>query len=256
MGVAGSRPSHFDAGTAYVAFDRHTFGDMTPYVYKTTDYGKTWTRIVGARRKGVRGYAHVIKEDTVKPDLLFVGTEFGLWISIDGGAHWAQFKGGDFPAVAVRDLAVQPRDARSRARDARPRHLDHRRPHAAARARRRRRSTAKRAFLPARPVAAAHAARSAAGPRATRASSAPTRPAAPMITYYQRARHLFGKLKLEVLDAKGKLIDTLPASKRRGINRVTWSMRVKPPRVPPRRADRVQLDAGPARAARHVHACG
>ena len=83
---------------------------MTPYVYKTTDFGKTWTRIV-APEQGVRGYAYVIKEDTVKPDLLFVGTEFGLWISPDGGTHWAQFKGGNFPSVAVRDLAVQSRDS-------------------------------------------------------------------------------------------------------------------------------------------------
>ena len=87
------------------------FGDMTPYVYVTTDYGKTWNALVdGKDTKGVRGYAHVIKEDPVDPQLLFLGTEFGLWISIDGGAHWAQFKGGHLPAVAVRDLAVQPRD--------------------------------------------------------------------------------------------------------------------------------------------------
>ena len=58
----------------------------------------------------MRGYAHVIKEDPLEPQLLFLGTEFGLWISVDGGAHWAQFKGGDIPPVAVRDLAVQPRD--------------------------------------------------------------------------------------------------------------------------------------------------
>ena len=54
-----------------------------------------------------------------------------------------------------------------------------------------------------------------------------------VITYYQRSRHLFGKLKLEVLDAQGRVIDELPASKRRGLNRVVWSMREKPPRVPP-----------------------
>ena len=58
----------------------------------------------------MRGYAHVIKEDVVKPNLLFLGTEFGLWVSIDGGKAWAQFKGSRFPAVAVRDLAIQPRD--------------------------------------------------------------------------------------------------------------------------------------------------
>src|SRR5205814_2328118 len=98
-----------DAATAYATVDRHTYGDMAPYVFKTTDYGKTWTRIVGPQQ-GVRGYAHVIKEDSQKRNLLFVGTEFGLWISVDGGKAWAEFKGNDFPAVAVRDLAVQPRD--------------------------------------------------------------------------------------------------------------------------------------------------
>src|SRR5213595_1199577 len=103
--------SNFDPGTAYAAFDRHTFGDMAPYVFKTTDYGKTWTPLASAQdAKGVRGFAHVIKEDLVKPDLLFLGTEFGLWVSIDGGKKWAQFKGNHFPAVAVRDLAIHPRD--------------------------------------------------------------------------------------------------------------------------------------------------
>src|SRR5437764_11464716 len=104
--------SNFDAATAYAAFDRHTFGDMAPYVFRTTDYGKTWTPLVSAQdAKGIRGYAHVIKEDLEKPDLLFLGTEFGLWVSIDGGKNWAQFKGNHFPAVAVRDLAIQPRES-------------------------------------------------------------------------------------------------------------------------------------------------
>src|SRR5262245_55421282 len=103
--------SNFDAGTAYAAFDRHTFGDFAPYVYKTTDYGQTWTPLVTPNdSKTVHGYAHVIKEDAVKSDLLFLGTEFGLWVSIDGGKNWAQFKGNHFPAVAVRDLAIQSRD--------------------------------------------------------------------------------------------------------------------------------------------------
>src|SRR5438067_11238259 len=84
---------------------------MAPYVFRTTDYGKTWTALVSDKdAKGVRGYAHVIKEDLEKSDLLFLGTEFGLWVSIDAGKNWAQFKGNHFPAVAVRDLAIQPRD--------------------------------------------------------------------------------------------------------------------------------------------------
>ena len=98
----------FDDGVAYATFDRHTYGDMTPYAYKTSDYGKTWTSL-NLAENGVRGYAHVITEDTKNPNLLFVGTEFGLWISVDGGQHWAQYRGSDFPAVAVRDIVVQPR---------------------------------------------------------------------------------------------------------------------------------------------------
>ena len=108
--VSWVEASRYDAATAYATFDRHTFGDMAPYVYKTTDYGQTWKALLGPE-SGVRGYAHVIKEDTVARNLLFLGTEFGLWISLDGGAHWAEYKGGHFPAVAVRDLAVQPRDS-------------------------------------------------------------------------------------------------------------------------------------------------
>jgi BNR/Asp-box repeat. len=95
--VSWVQASNYDAGTAYAAFDRHTFGDMAPYVFRTTDFGKTWTPLVTAQdAKGVRGYAWVIKEDVVKPTLLFPGTEFGLYVSIDGGKDWAQFKGAGF----------------------------------------------------------------------------------------------------------------------------------------------------------------
>ncbi len=108
--VSWVEAGRYDPAVAYAAFDRHTFGDMAPHVYKTTDYGKTWTPIVAAEGSGVRGYAHVIKEDAVSPNMLFLGTEFGLWISLDGGKQWAQYKGNDFPDVAVRDLVVQPRE--------------------------------------------------------------------------------------------------------------------------------------------------
>src|SRR5260370_9355403 len=81
---------------------------MTPRVYRTADFGKTWKRIV-APEQGVRGYANVIKEDAVDRGLLFVGTEYGLWISPDAGATWAEFKGGNFPSVAVPEAQVHPR---------------------------------------------------------------------------------------------------------------------------------------------------
>src|SRR5213076_2255272 len=220
------------AGTAYAAFDRHTFGDMAPYVFRTTDFGKTWTPLVTAQdSKGIRGYAHVIKEDVVKPDLLFLGTEFGLYISIDGGKAWAQFKGGRFPAVAVRDLAIQPRDndlvLATHGRgiwivdDITP-----------LRALTADLLTKEAAFFSARPVQQRiQGSGGWANGDAVFVGDNP--PDAAVITYYQRSRHLFGKLKLEVLDSSGRVIDELPASKRPGLNRVIWSMREKPPRVPP-----------------------
>jgi photosystem II stability/assembly factor-like uncharacterized protein len=118
--VSWIEASRYNEGTAYATVDRHTYGDMKPYAYKTTDYGQTWTALP---LEGVRGYAHVIKEDIEDQDLLFLGTEFGLWISIDGGQHWAQYKGSDFPEVAVRDLVVQPRTSDLVLAT----HLDHRR---------------------------------------------------------------------------------------------------------------------------------
>src|SRR5260370_20298240 len=94
--VSWVEASLHDAGTAYATFDRHTFGDMEPHVFKTTDYGKTWTPIVSGD-SCVRRYAHVITEDTLSTTLLFLGTEFALWISLDSGKQWARYKGHEFP---------------------------------------------------------------------------------------------------------------------------------------------------------------
>ena len=230
--VSWVQASNYDAGTAYAAFDRHTFGDMAPYVFRTTDFGKTWTPLVTAQdAKGVRGYAWVIKEDVVKPTLLFLGTEFGLYVSIDGGKDWAQFKGSRFPAVAVRDLAIQPRDndlvlaTHGRGiwiidditpwRALTPELL----PQDAS-------------FVSARPVQQ-RIQGNGGWSNGDAVFIGDNPPDAAVITYYQKARHLFGKLKLEVLDSSGQVIDELPASKRPGLNRVSWSMRARPPRVPP-----------------------
>jgi photosystem II stability/assembly factor-like uncharacterized protein len=230
--VSWVQAGSFDAGTAYAAFDRHTFGDMTPYVYQTRDYGKTWQALVSpANDKGLRGYVHVVREDPVKPGVLYAGTEFGLWMSIDGGKEWAQFKGGDFPAVAVRDMAFQNRDA-SLALATHGRGIwiiDDLTPLRALDAKT---LESEAAFLATRPVQQRI---NAFGGWAEGDASftGPNPPGGAEITYYQKGRHLFGKLKIDVLDDKGTLLDTIPASVRRGINRVTWSMRAKPPRVPP-----------------------
>jgi photosystem II stability/assembly factor-like uncharacterized protein len=224
--------STFEAGTAYAAFDRHTFGDLAPYVYVTHDFGKSWSPLVTPQNaKGVRGYVHVVKEDTVDAHLLFLGTEFGLWISTDDGAHWGQFKGGDIPAVAVRDLALQARDSdlvlATHGRgiwiidDITP--LRHLTPQLLAQ---------DVAFVSARPVQQRIEA-NGGWPNGAAAFVGDDPAAGAEITYYQRTRHLFGKLKIEVLDASGHVVDELPASSRRGLNRVLWTMHLPAPHVPP-----------------------
>ncbi len=98
--------SRRDAGTAFVVFDNHRRSDLTPYVYRTDDFGKTWKSLATPE---LRGYCLAVEQDTVDPNLLFLGTEFGLWISQDGGGHWLRFKHG-VPTVSVMALALHPRD--------------------------------------------------------------------------------------------------------------------------------------------------
>ena len=106
--VSRVEASHFDEATAYVTFDNHRYDDYTPYVFETTDYGKSWTSIASNLPDG--GSVYVIREDFRNPNLLFVGTEFAVYASVDGGASWARIM-RDMPTVAVHDLAIHPRDA-------------------------------------------------------------------------------------------------------------------------------------------------
>jgi len=96
-----------DAGTVYASFDNHKKGDFAPYMLKSTDRGKSWKNISGDLP--ARGSVYAIAQDHVKPDLLFVGTEFGVFFTVDGGQHWVQLKGG-IPTIACRDLAIQRRE--------------------------------------------------------------------------------------------------------------------------------------------------
>ena len=93
-----------DENTAYVVFDGHTSGDMKPYAYKTTDLGKTWTNIIP--NNDVTGFTRNIQEDYQNPNLLFLGTELGLYITINGGASWSKFT-KNMPPVAVHYIDLQ-----------------------------------------------------------------------------------------------------------------------------------------------------
>jgi photosystem II stability/assembly factor-like uncharacterized protein len=100
--VYGSR---FAAGTAYVTKTRRRFDDFRPYLYRTTDYGATWTDLSAGLPSGL----NAVVEDTVRADLLFVGTDTGVWTSFDRGAHWYEFR-SNMPTVPVHDLLVHPRE--------------------------------------------------------------------------------------------------------------------------------------------------
>lgn len=98
--------SQHDENVVYACFNNHKRGDFKPYVLKSTDKGRTWTNISGNLPE--RGSTYSIAEDHVKPDLLFVGTEFSCFFTPDGGQHWKK-TGKGLPTIAVRDMAIQQR---------------------------------------------------------------------------------------------------------------------------------------------------
>jgi len=218
-------PGRHDAATAFVTFDGHRLGDKKPYVYVTRDYGRSWKPIATSN---IQGYCHVILQDPVQSDLLFLGTEFGLYLSIDGGDSWAPFR-GNMPPVSVRDMVLQPHShdliLATHGRgivildDITPlRHLT---------------SDVLQSdltFLPSRDSYIQHS-----GFKQNFSGDAefigPNPSQSTMITYYLKKRHIFGDMHLEVYNEQGEKTHTLPASKRKGINRVELKLREDPPRI-------------------------
>jgi photosystem II stability/assembly factor-like uncharacterized protein len=100
-------PSPHDAATAYVAATRYKSDDFAPYLYKTTDYGQTWTKITGGIAENA--FARAIRADPDRTGLLYAGTETGLYVSFDDGAHWQSFR-QNLPVVPIHDLAVKNQD--------------------------------------------------------------------------------------------------------------------------------------------------
>jgi len=223
--VSSVEASHFNPAVAYATFDGHRTGDMKPYVYKTEDFGKTWKRISSPE---INGYCHVVKEDLKNPDLLFLGTEFGLFVSIDGGKSWSKVK--EMPPVAVRDLAIHPREADlilathgrgimiiddiTPLRALTPQIMEK-----------------EAAILPTRPAIQRTTAWEQDFPGDAQFFGENFTDGL-YISYYLKKRPIFGHMKIEILDEKGRVVKTLPATKSRGLNRIYWNMRLKPPRAP------------------------
>lgn len=99
--------SQHDRNTAYAVFNHHRYGDFHPYVFKTTDLGKTWTALQNNLPE--RGTVYCIAEDHINKDLLFAGTEFGVYTSLNGGKKWLPLKGG-LPTICVKDMEIQRRE--------------------------------------------------------------------------------------------------------------------------------------------------
>jgi len=216
--------SPYDKNTAFATFEGHATGDMKPHVYKTTNLGKSWTSITTA---DVKGFAHKVKQDTKNENLLFVGTEFGLFVSFDAGKSWIQYK-ANVPPVAVRDIAIHPVtndlilathgrgviivDDITPLRDLSQEILEK-----------------DMAFLPSKTTYIGSDRFGGAFPDGGYSGDNPDEELT--VVYYLKNRVTKGSVKLEVYDAQDKLITSLPASKRKGINCASWNLRVKPPRV-------------------------
>jgi photosystem II stability/assembly factor-like uncharacterized protein len=105
--VSRLEASLHDPDTVYAAFDNHKFGDFSPYVFVSRDRGRTWSSIAGDLPE--REVVYALMQDHVEPDLLFAGTEFGLYVTVDHGQQWVRLKGG-LPTIQVRDIDIQRRE--------------------------------------------------------------------------------------------------------------------------------------------------
>jgi len=213
-------------GTAFVTFDRHRTGDMKTYTYRTDDFGQSWQSL----EANDLGYAWVLKQDLINPDLLFLGTEFGLYLSLDAGGSWARFK-EKLPKVAVHDLVIHPteHDVILATHGRGVYIIDDISP---LRALTKENLVEDVVMLPSRPsvMVEGGALQSFSGGNDFIGAN-PSEVG--VISYYLKKRHMFGDMKINILDENDQIITTLPAGKRRGINRVDWPMRLKAPKFPP-----------------------
>lgn len=226
--VSRVEAGNFEPSTAFVTLDGHRTGDMTTYVFSTADFGQTWRALATS---GIEGYAWTIKQDLVNPALLFAGTESGLYISLDNGQQWARFT-GNLPKVAVHDITIHPREGDLiLATHGRGIYiLDDLTPIRALTAATMAKDVA---LLPSRATVRKIEASVGSGFSGQEEFVGENPPEAAAITYWLKKRHLFGDLKVEVYDRDGKLISSVPGTKRVGINRVNWAMRLPPPKMPP-----------------------
>jgi hypothetical protein len=227
--VSHVEPSRINANTTYVSFDRHMLDDFRPYIFKTTDGGKSWTNIAG--NLPAKAYVQVVREDPKNTNLLYAGTENGLFASYNGGKDWLPLNLKNLPNVSVHDILVHPREndlilathgrsiwifddasaiqqLNQQIIDS-PAHLFAIRPALRFTSRFTRYGVGDKLFLGPNPQPGA------------------------LITYYLKDK-LDDKatLKLQVFDTAGKLVqDIEKPSREKGVNRIAWNLRWGGPEV-------------------------
>ena len=227
--VSHVEPSRTSADTAYVAFERHMFDDFRPYIFKTTDGGKSWTNISG--NLSAKAYVQVVREDPKNTNLLYAGTELGLFASYNGGKDWIALNMKNLPNVAVHDILVHPREndliLATHGRsiwifdDATPiqqmnqQILD---------------STAH--LFPIRP-ALRFSSRFTRYGIGDKQFLGPNPPAGALITYYLKEKvDEKTTFKVQVFDREGKLVQEIEKpSREKGLNRIAWNLRLGGPEV-------------------------
>lgn len=224
--VSSIEPSRFDKNVVYATFDNHMYGDHKTYVARSSDGGKTWKMFTSTE---FTGFAHKIKEDLKNRNLLFLGTEMGLFASVDGGANWFRMKNRIPEYALVRDIQIHPETndlvlgthgrgiivvddispIRAMTKDV----------------------ADKDVYLFPMKVTPLTTGMSGNAFPSTGGWTAYNAPELPAIRYYLKDRPNSGDLKVEILDAKGNLVQSLPPGKRKGINMVYWNLRGTPPKV-------------------------
>jgi hypothetical protein len=195
------------------------------YVYKTTDLGGTWTSLA---TKSIETFARTITEDFINPNLLFLGTEYGLYVSIDGGKEWVRFE-GKVPKVPIYEMVIHPTEndlmLATHGRgiliidDISPLRLLTDQV-----------LSSELTIFPSEPYTITNP-KFASGLSGDQEFWGSNPSSSAIITYYMQKRHVFGDMSVEIYNADGELVKTLPAGKNKGINYVEWAVRKKPPKV-------------------------
>ncbi len=219
--------SKFDKTTLYVTFDNHTYGDHKTYLAKTTDMGKTWQRLNSSE---FTGFAHKLKEDIVNKDLLFLGTEMGLFATVNGGETWFRMKNHIPDYVMIRDIQINPKtnDLLLATHGRGIMIVDNITPM---------RSLTKNiidkdvSIFDNKPIVLTNGAFGGGGHVSPGGWDASNPESIPPIQYYLKDKLNSSDVTVNIYDADNKLVQTFPGTKRKGINKIYWNLRMTPPKT-------------------------